>query len=97
MRPISPNTGADERVFAEEQAEYAPISYARYAGPNGSVGLLSRWRLSDAERARVVAGDDLYICLLTAGHPQPIIVQIGAEGWEVPATPTSGTEGAHDA
>jgi len=93
MRPISPNTGAEERVFAEEQAEYAPMSYALYDGPEKTVRLLSRWRLSDEDRARVAMGDDLYICLLTYGRPQPIIVQIGDEGWEVPATRSTSREG----
>lgn len=87
MRPVSPNTGADEHVFAEGQTEYAPISYAVYAGPQESVGLLSRWRLNDEDRHRIAAGEDLYICLLTGGNPQPIIVQIGPDGWLVPSVP----------
>jgi hypothetical protein len=30
MRPVSPNTGAPERVFAEHQEEYLPLSVAEY-------------------------------------------------------------------
>jgi hypothetical protein len=78
MRMISPDTGAPETVIAEEQEEYAPLSVAHYADEQGRRYLLSRWRLNDADKARIAAGDDLYIM-------QPVSVQVGPDGW-IPST-----------
>jgi hypothetical protein len=45
--------------------------------------LLTRWRFTPEERAKVAGGEDLYLALLTFGNPvQPMIVQVGPEGWE---------------
>jgi hypothetical protein len=86
MRMISPDTGAPETVIAEEQEEYAPLSVAHYADEQGRRYLLSRWRLNDADKARIAAGDDLYISLMTFGQPmQPVSVQVGPDGW-IPST-----------
>jgi hypothetical protein len=87
-RMIAPRTGAPEQTLAEEQEDYAPLTVAIY-GDNGDLGprtLLSRWRLTDEERAAIAAGEDLYIGLVTFGQPmQPISVQVGEGGWDVPS------------
>ena len=84
MRMIAPRTGAPEVTIAEEQEDYAPLTVAVY-GDNAELGprqLLSRWTFTPEERARIAAGEDLYVGLLTFGQPmQPISVQVGAEGW----------------
>lgn len=86
---IAPRTGAPEITVAENQGEYTDLVSAVY-GDNGGAGpitLLSRWRLTDEERARIAAGEDLYVTLQTFGRPmQPIIVQVGPDGW----TPSNG-------
>lgn len=43
MRPISPNTGAPERVFAENQEEYLPLSVAEYEHTDGTRSLVTAW------------------------------------------------------
>jgi hypothetical protein len=84
MRMVSPSTGAPEIVLAEEQEQYRPITVARYMDQQDRVILLSRWRLNDGDRARIAAGEDIYIGLLTFGRPmQPLSVQVGADGWTV--------------
>ena len=86
MRMVAPRTGAPEVTIAEDQTDYMPLVAARY---DDGV-LLTRWRMDDAERARVAAGEDVYLAVMTFGKPlQPISMQVGPEGWE----PASGTEG----
>jgi hypothetical protein len=81
---VAPQTGAPEIAVAEDQLEYKSITVARY-GDNAGMGpvtLLTRWRLTDGERARVAAGEDVYVALRTFGDAmQPIVVQVGPEGW----------------
>ena len=82
MRQVAPRTGAPEITIAEEQAEYQPITVAPYRFTDGSSGLLSRWRLSDDERAAIAAGEDLYLFLLTFGTPmQPVQLTVGPPEW----------------
>ena len=82
MRMVSPDTGAPERTLAEEQLDLSPLVVAVYL--DGSVEhLLSRWRLDEDERARIMAGEDIYLCLVTHGQPlQPIMIQVGSKGWQ---------------
>lgn len=78
MRSVAPRTGAPEVSIAQGQEEYLELTGAVHHG--GEV-LVTRWRFSDEDRARVAAGEDLYLAHLTFGGPfQPIIVQVGAEG-----------------
>lgn len=78
MRPIAPRTGAPEVTIAEEQPDYSPLVGAVYANDV----ILTRWRMDDADRAKVAAGEDLYIALMTFGFPmQPMSVQVGDTGW----------------
>lgn len=90
---VAPRTGAEEITIAEDQAEYLPLTAAVYQTPDGVRILLTRWRFSEEDRARVAAGEDLYLSVMTFGQPlQPLMVQVGPEGWEVPgAEPTKET------
>ena len=84
---VAPRTGAIEITIAEDQPEYLPLTVAVY-GDNKDMGprtLLSRWRPTDEERQAIAAGEDVYVGLVTFGQPmQPIIVQIGNDGWVAP-------------
>lgn len=84
MNMVAPRTGAPEVTVAEDQLEYAPITVAVY-GDNAELGprqILTRWRLSDEDRRRIAAGEDVYVALMTFGGPmQPISVQVGPDGW----------------
>lgn len=82
MHMVAPRTGAEEVTVAEDQLEYKPLVAARYQTPDGVPVLLTRWRFTDEDRARVAAGGDLYLSVMTFGQPlQPIGVQIGPDGW----------------
>lgn len=80
MRPVAPRTGAEEITVAEDQHEYVPLVVALHADPGGSGSpvLLTRWRLSEEERAAIAAGEDLYVGCLTFGERlQPLLVTVG--------------------
>lgn len=83
MRSIAPRTGAPEVSVARDQAEYLELTAALYA-VNGADTLLTRWTFTEEERKRIAAGEDIYLSLMTFGHPmQPVWVQVGPEGWTV--------------
>lgn len=84
MRMIAPRTGAEEITIAEDQLEYKPLVAARYVTEDGVPVLLTRWRLTDEERALIAEGADLYLSVMTFGQPlQPLSLQVGPDGWEV--------------
>ena len=85
MRPVAPRLGLPEVTLAEEQPEYAPITVAGFLDEDGRPGVISRWRLTDEERAQVAAGADLYLSLFTFGQPmQPVHLEVGRPGWAPP-------------
>lgn len=65
MRPVSPRTGAPEVMVAEEQEEYLPLSVAMYADADATIYRVTRWTFSPEERAKIAAGEDVYICQLS--------------------------------
>ena len=71
MIPISPVIlGAQEHevTYAKDQKEYVPLPCIRTEH-----ALLSRWRLSEEERAHIAEGGDLFIVQLYFGELfQPI-------------------------
>ena len=78
MRAIAPRTGADEATFAEEQDEYMPITVAVHPHTDGSRSLLTRWTMTDDERRRVAAGEDIYVAQMNFGGPMtPLLVSVG--------------------
>ncbi len=84
MRMIAPDTGAPEITVAEEQEEYMTLTAAVYEFADGAQGLLTRWRPTDEELRKLIAGEDLYLLQLTFGKPmQPIKLQVGPEGYVV--------------
>lgn len=84
MHMVAPRTGAQEITLAEEQLEYKPLVAAVYQTTEGVTTLLTRWRFSDEDRARIAAGEDLFMGTLTFDQPfQPVSMQIGPEGWTV--------------
>jgi dihydrofolate reductase len=47
--------------------------------PDGHV--ITRWALSDEERAAIVRGEDIYVTLLSAGAINPFFVTVGPVNW----------------
>ncbi len=81
-RPVAPRVGWPETMLAEEQEEYLTCCVATITYADGSVGTMSRWRLTDEERAKLVAGADLYLTLYTFGRPMPPInLEVGRPDW----------------
>ncbi len=69
VTPVLPASSEVEQVIGAEQAEYIPLPAFRT-----DRATLSRWRLSEEERAHLAAGGDLFICQLHFGLPlQPIL------------------------
>jgi len=66
----------DVVTFAKDQPEYRPLPAVVFHGPERRV--ISRWTLTADERARIAAGEDLYVEQLTFGGAlQPILPTIG--------------------
>lgn len=82
MRTVSPKLGLPEITLAEEQKEYIPVRVAVVKYEDGNEGVILRWELGDDDRARIAAGEDLYMGLLTFGKPmQPVSLEVGRPGW----------------
>jgi UDP-N-acetyl-D-mannosaminuronic acid transferase (WecB/TagA/CpsF family) len=87
MRTISPNlVGIPEVVIAEEQHEYKTmIGGAAVSSEDNMPIMICRWRLTPAERQKLIDGEDLWTTHLTFGHPfQPLTTDIGKPDWLPP-------------
>lgn len=70
MQPVSPvMPGAEliEVVYGKNQPEYVPLPAVYLDTPSRPV--LTRWRLTDEERAAIAAGADIVLTLLSFGRP----------------------------
>jgi dihydrofolate reductase len=70
-------SGSRAIVIAEHQDEYRDLPSVRT--PNGYV--ITRWSLSEAERAAIVRGEDVFVTLLSHGSINPFFVTIGPVNW----------------
>ncbi|KKN88147.1 hypothetical protein LCGC14_0252190 [marine sediment metagenome] len=81
-RAVAPRVGCREIMMAEEQPEYLTCCVAVVEYSDGTVGTMTRWKLDDAERAEIAAGEDVYLTLMCFGQPmQPIQLEIGRPDW----------------
>lgn len=69
--------GSRAVVIAEHQSEYLDLPSIRT--PDGQV--ITRWRLTDDERRRIVEGDDIFVTLLSSGPINPLFVTVGPVNW----------------
>lgn len=69
--------GSKAFVIAEHQAEYRDLPSVRT--PDGQV--ITRWRFTDEERRRVLAGEDLFITILSHGAINPLFATVGPVDW----------------
>lgn len=73
VTPVVAGLEPYEIVYAKDQPEYAPLAVLR--SPQGVT--LSRWVLTDDERAAIAAGADLYLSVHTFFHPlQAMAIQV---------------------
>lgn len=69
------------------QPEYEPVEIVRATNPDFWVNpkathnaVVMAFRPSEDERRRLAEGEDIYISLITFGHPQqPILVDVGPQ------------------
>jgi len=70
--------GSRPLVFAEHQPQYQPLPSIRT--PDGKV--ITRWTLTDSERAAIVRGEDVFLTVLTFNQPlQPVLLTVGPIDW----------------
>lgn len=77
MTPVTPvltvELVPDEVVYAKDQPEYMPLPVLR----NQAGVVLSRWKLTEAERKAVADGADIFLSVWTFNGPlQPIRLEI---------------------
>ena len=76
MKPYSPVINGMEMmetVYAKDQPQYTPLPTLK----NSQHHVLSRFKLTDAERTAIFEGADIYVCVLTFGQPlQPFMISV---------------------
>jgi hypothetical protein len=74
VSPVLPTSSECEVVYAKDQPEYRPLPTFRT-----EVSVLSRWKLTDAERRYIAEGGDLFVCMMNFGGPLLPILPIAAD------------------
>jgi hypothetical protein len=69
--------GSKAVVIAEHQEEYRDLPSIRT--PGGQV--ITRWTPTDEERRAILAGEDIYVTLLSHGAINPLFVTVGPVNW----------------
>lgn len=69
--------GSRAVVIAENHDVYRALPSVRT--PDGQV--ITRWHLSDDERAAVVRGEDIFVTILSHGPINPFFVTVGPVDW----------------
>jgi hypothetical protein len=81
MYNVPPQTGADEVVIGANQPQYIPLHGAIYKDEAGITHIVTRWKLTDDERERLLKREDLYLTVATHDQPfQPVRLQVGPDG-----------------
>lgn len=81
MTPVEmPELAADPEpryvVLAKDQPEYDPLPALIFA--DGKV--MTEWKLTEAERDRILRGENIRLWIWTFGHPlQPIALEVTSE------------------
>lgn len=71
--PVIPGLQLPELVFAKDQPEYRPLP--AYRSDDGLV--VTRWKLTWAERFAVLFGGNLWLSVLTFNRPiQPVKIDV---------------------
>lgn len=77
VHPSLVPSGSKAVVIAEHQDEYRDLPSVRT--PGGQV--ITRWSLTDEERAAIVRGEDIYVTILSHGAINPLFVTVGPVDW----------------
>lgn len=94
MDPVDPRidpalvpAGSKAIVIAEHQDDFKDLPSVRTPAVivDGQLKtppqVITRWSLSDDERARVLRGEDVFVTLISAGAINPLFVTIGPVDW----------------
>jgi len=71
--------GSKAHVLNGPKKEWKDLPTVRT--PNGYV--VTRWSLSDEERAAILAGQDIFVTLVSFGPINPLFVSVGPCDWTV--------------
>lgn len=75
VSPVMPGSELIEVILGKDQPEYIPLP-AVYLSER-TVPMITRWRLTDEERAAIAAGADIVLTQLTFSYPfQPVHLQV---------------------
>jgi len=72
--------GSVARILNGPDREYRDLP--AIVTPTGRV--ISRWTFSEDERARIAAGEDVYLTMLSAGAINPVSLRVGVCDWSQP-------------
>ena len=94
MKPIDPRIdpalvppGSRAVVMAEHQDEYIDLPSVRTPSVMHKGRMLvppyviTRWELTDEERAAIVKGEDIFVTIISAGSINPLFVTAGPCNW----------------
>jgi hypothetical protein len=74
ISPVLPTSAECEVVYAKDQPEFTPLPTFRTQR-----SVLSRWKLTEAERKHIAEGGDLFISMMNFGGPLLPILPIAAD------------------
>lgn len=75
MRPVAPRlVGVDERTAGMEDDELKPLTVGECRSEDGTPVIITRWRFSEADKVRIIQGEDLFLYIFAPLLPQ---LQIG--------------------
>lgn len=76
--PVVAGLEDHEVVYAKDQPQYNPLRVIR--SNTSDCQLLTRWTLTPEQRKDILDGADIYLELMTFGHPlQPIRIGVGKD------------------
>jgi hypothetical protein len=85
MRPVSPRlVGVDERTSEDADGRCKSITIGIGTSVDDKPVCITRWRLSDEDRARVFGGEDIFLYIFDARMPE-MQIHVGSEYHELEA------------
>lgn len=69
VSPVLPSSSFKEVVYGAHQPQYAPLPAAPVRYDDGTLSVVTRWKLSVLERLKVLLSGDIWWEQLTFGQP----------------------------
>jgi hypothetical protein len=84
MTPVDPRVdprlvpaGSRPKVMGELQKEFDDLPSIR----TPDCQIITRWALTDEEKAAIIRGEDIYLTILSCESMQPVIMTVGPIDW----------------